>query len=97
MIGWTFLLEKFHFLLLDQVEHMHEHIRFVFKVLIEASFGNTAVFDNPVRGRVFQAVIGKFLDSSVHDRFPFFGGEVEESLFRHKNVTCGSYDLQVTL
>ena len=80
------VLEIFQFLLLDHIEHMHEDILLVFKILIETSFCNAAVFDNAICGSVLQTVFGKFFHGGVHDRFAFFFGEVEKSLFGHKNV-----------
>ena len=91
------VLEKFQFLLLDHIEHMHEDILLVFKILIETSFCNAAVFDDSICRGVLQTVFGKFFHGGVHDRFAFFFGEIEKGLFGHKNVTCWSYDLRVTL
>src|SRR5215216_753096 len=96
-VGWMLILEKFQFLLLDHVEHVHEDIYLIFKILVEASLGDPAVFDDSICRGVLQTILGKFFHSGVHDRFAFLGGEVEKSLFRHRNVTSWSYDHEVTL
>ena len=97
LLGGCTVFEEFQFLLLDHVEQIHEDILLVFKILVETSFGNAAVFHNAIRRGVLQTVFSKFFHGGVDNRLTFFFGEVEKCLFGHKNVTLWSYDQQVTL
>ncbi len=79
----VFVLEVSQLLLLDHREQVHEHILFIFEVLVETAFRNPAILDDPIRGSVLQTVLGELIHGGADNFFAFLFGEIEKGLFGH--------------